>query len=128
MKVQTSFLNTAQGRAGYVNNLVTQLLAENPGMSKREARRQAVAYLADACNMVKAQRRQMRRLEQEQALFEGTSPEVLGTPVRQRTALSSRARAASARACAGTESGNRDTVRKPRTESGPAIIVRRKAG
>lgn len=128
MGTQKSILSTAQGRAGYIKSIVGQLMAAKPELSRREARRQAIAYLGEACRMVKAQRAQYRRLVQEQALFEGTAPETLGAPARQRTAIGSRAKAASARACAGTESGRRDTVRKPHTESCPTVIIRRKAG
>lgn len=116
-----SVLSSEKGRADYVKGLVAQLMAERPELSRREARRQATAYLVDACQMVKAQNRLYRKLAD-------TSKGKTGTPSKSKVSVSSRAKAASARACAGTESGRRDTIRKPRTESGPAVIIRRKAG
>lgn len=116
-----SVFSSEKGRADYIKSLVPQLMAENPGMSRREARRQAVAYLADACQMVKEQGHLYRKLAD-------TGKGKTGTPSKSKVSVSSRAKAASARACAGTESGRRDTIRKPRTESGPSIIIRRKAG
>lgn len=128
MKMQASVLSTVQGRAGYIKAITSQLMSQNPGMSRREARRQAVSYLVDACDMVKEQRSQFRRLEREQALFEGTAPDVIGTPSRQPVHVSCRARAAARRDTRPTYGAPRDTKRRERQESGPAVVVRRKAG